>query len=90
MPKIQQTQTLSLVDSELESVKELVSEVFDSASIRDFKVSRLGNRQFTVIVPSDYHVPQICLKQLESKGYFLQTLHCGTQGLEITLGGNKK
>ena len=85
-----QTQTLSLVDSELESVKDLVSEVFDSASIRSFNVSKLGNKQFTIIVSDQYHVPQICLKQLESKGYFLQTLHCGKQGLEITIGGNTK
>jgi len=87
---MKQTQTV-LMDSELESVKVLVSEVFDSASIRIFKVSRLGNRQFTIIVPDQYHVPQICLKQLESKGYSLQTLHSGKQGLEITMGkGNQE
>lgn len=77
-----------ILDS-LEEVKAIVSKVFDSASIHDFEVSKYGT-QFMIIVPSDYHVPRICLKQLESNGYSLKTLHGGNRGLEITIGGKGK
>ena len=82
-----ETQSIVLVDS-LESVKEIVSEVLDSYSIRKFKLSIQG-RQFKLIVPTEYYVPKICLKELESKGYSLETFHSSKKGLEITLGGNR-
>ena len=75
-------------DSKLHLVKEIVSKVFGSASIHNFEVSRQGSH-FRITVPSEYHVPAICLKQLESNGYSVLLLHSGEQGLEIEIGENK-
>jgi len=86
-----QHQSLEIVndDSDLALARIAVSGVFDSASIRDFVVTRAG-RQFKIVVTSKYHVPQLCLKELESKGYSVQTIRGSEQGLEITIGGNSK
>jgi hypothetical protein len=86
----QDTDSLQLVDSDskLHLAKEIVSKVFGSASIHNFEVSKQGSH-FRITVPSEYHVPTICLKQLESYGYSVLLLHGGEQGLEIEIGENK-
>ena len=82
------SQSLLLVDSEV-TVKEVVLRILDSASIRNFEISKHGQR-YRIIIPTKYHVPQICLKQLESNGYPVHLLHGDEQGLEIEIGENKK
>jgi len=84
----QQSHSLILV-TEFDEVKQIISKIFDSASIHNFELSQQG-RQFRIIVPTEYYVPQICLKQLESNGYSVHLLHGNEQGLEIEIGENKK
>jgi hypothetical protein len=77
------------VSEELSTAKEIISRVLDSASIRNFVITKAGT-QFKVVVPADYYVTEICLKELESNGYPVKTIHGDDKGLEIILGGNKK
>lgn len=76
-------------DSELEHAKQIVSKIFDSAAIRNWQITSVG-RQFKILISSEFHLPRVCLTELESNGYPVQTLHGGEQGLEITIGGNTK
>ena len=87
----QESDSIQLVDSDskLHLAKENVSKVFGSASIHKFEVSKHGS-YFRITVPSEYHVPAICLKQLESYGYSVHLLHGDELGLEIEIGDNKK
>jgi hypothetical protein len=83
-----QTQSLAIVDS-IEETLDNVREIFDSYSIRKFNLSIQG-KQFKIIVPTEYYIPKICLNNLESKGYSLETIHGDEKGLEITIGGIRK
>ncbi len=78
-----------IMDSEIENVKQIVSKIFDSAAIRDWQIVQHG-RQFKIFITSDYHLPRICLTELESNGYPVQTIHCEQNVLEITIGGKIK
>lgn len=76
-------------DSELEHAKQIVSKIFDSAAIRNWQIKSVG-RQFKILITSEFHLPRVCLTELESNGYPVQTFHSGEQGLEIIIGGNTK
>ncbi len=79
-------QVAQIMDSEIENVKQIVSKIFDSASIRDWQIVELGS-QYKIIITSDYHLPRICITELESNGYPVQTIHCEQNVMEITIGG---
>jgi len=76
-----------IMDSEIENAKQIVSKIFDSAAIRDWQIEQLGGRQFKILITSDYHLPRICITELESNGYPVQTIHCEQNVMEITIGG---
>ncbi len=79
-------QVAQIMDSEIENVKQIVSKIFDSAAIRDWQIVQLGS-QYKILITSDYHLPRICITELESNGYPVQTIHCEQNVMEITIGG---
>ncbi len=79
----------TMSDSELENVKQIVSKIFDSAAIRNWQITSVG-RQFKILITPEFYLPRVCLTELESNGFLVQTFHSGEQGLEIIIGGNTK